>query len=54
MERGVVEVVDIENLVLQGHLLRKVDKTVDFGKLYEIAEPLYSEGKEKPIMFCLT
>ena len=43
MERGVVEVVDTESLVPQEHLLRKVDRAVEFRKLYEIVEPLYSE-----------
>ena len=48
MERGVVEMVDTESLVPQGHLLRKVDRAVDFGKLYEIVEPLYSEDEGRP------
>lgn len=43
MERGVVELVDTESLVPQEHLLRKVDRAVEFRKLYEIVEPLYSE-----------
>ena len=48
MERGVVEMVDTESLVPQGDLLRKVDRAVDFGKLYEIVEPLYSEDAGRP------
>ena len=32
-ERGVIEIVSIEDLVPQEHLLRKVDKAVEFGKL---------------------
>ena len=48
MERGVVELVDTESLVPQEHLLRKVDKAVDFRKLYEIVEPLYSEEEGQP------
>ena len=43
LDRGVIELVDTESLVPQGHLLRKIDAAVDFGKLYEIVEPLYSE-----------
>lgn len=42
-ERGVIEMVDTESLVPPGHLLRQVDAAVDFEKLYEIVEPLYSE-----------
>ena len=34
---------DTESLVPSGHLLRQVDAAVDFEKLYEIVEPLYSE-----------
>ena len=48
MDRGVVEQVDTESLVPQEHLLRKVDKVVDFRKLYEIVEPLYSEEEGRP------
>ncbi len=33
MERGVVELVDTESLVPQEHLLRKVDRAVEFRKL---------------------
>ena len=47
-ERGVIEIVSIEELVPQEHLLRKVDKAVNFRKLYEIVEPLYSEGEGRP------
>lgn len=48
MERGVVELVDTESLVPEEHLLRKVDRAVDFGKLYEIVELLYSEDEGRP------
>ena len=46
-ERGVIEIVDAESLVPEGHLLRQVDRAVDFERLYEIVEPLYSaeEGR---------
>ena len=48
LERGVAEFVDTESLVPEGHLLRKVDRAVNFGKLYEIVEPLYSEDEGRP------
>lgn len=32
----------------KGHLLRKVNRAVDFGKLYEIVEPLYNEDEDGP------
>ena len=47
-ERGVIEIVSMEELVAQEHLLRKVDKAVEFRKLYEIVEPLYSEEEGRP------
>ena len=47
-ERGVIEIVSAEELVPQEHLLRKVDKAVDFRKLYEIVAPLYSEEEGRP------
>ena len=47
-ERGVIEIVSTEDLVPQEHLLRKVDKAVDFRRLYEIVEPLYSEEEGRP------
>jgi len=48
MERGVVELVDTESLVPEGHLLRKIDAAVDFNRIYEIVEPLYSEEEGRP------
>lgn len=37
MDRDVVEIVGIDSLVPKEHLLRKIDKAVDFNRLYEIA-----------------
>ena len=47
-ERGVVELVDTENLVPQGHLPRKVDRAVDLRKIYKIVEPIHSEEDRQP------
>ena len=44
-ERGVIEIVDTESLVPREHLLRQVEEALDFKKLYEIVEPLYSEDE---------
>ena len=49
LDRGVLEIVDMESLVPPDHLLRKIDAAVDFGKLYELAEPLYSEDEGRSI-----
>ena len=48
MERGVVELVDTESLMPQEHLLRKVDRAVDLGRIYKIVEPLYSKNEGRP------
>ena len=50
MERGVVELVDTERLVSQEHLLRKVDKAVDFRKLYETGR---SMGRSPSMMMTI-
>ena len=39
LERGKME---------QDHLLRKIDRAVDFNRLYEMVEPLYCEDNGRP------
>lgn len=48
MDRNVMEMVGIDSLVPEEHLLRKIDKAVDFSRLYEMVEPLYSEDNGRP------
>ena len=48
LNRGVVKIVDTESLVPRDHLLRKIDAAVDWERLYEMAEPLYSEDNGRP------
>ena len=48
MDRDVVEIVGIDSLVPKEHLLRKIDKAVNFSRLYEMVEPLYSEDNGRP------
>ncbi|WP_373166363.1 transposase [Agathobaculum sp. Marseille-P7918] len=48
MDRDVVEIVGIDSLVPKDHLLRKIDQAVDFNRLYEMVEPLYSEDNGRP------
>ena len=43
MDRDAIEIVGIDSLIPQEHLLRKIDAAVDFNQLYEMVEPLYSE-----------
>ena len=48
MERDVIEIVGIDSLVSQDHLLRKIDQAVDFKCLYEMVGPLYCEDNGRP------
>jgi len=48
LERGILEIVDTESLVPEGHLLRKIDAAVDFNRIYEMVESLYSEDNGRP------
>ena len=47
-DREQVEFVVIDELVPREHLLRKIDAAVDFERLYEMVEPLYSEDNGRP------
>ena len=47
-EREVIEIVGIDSLVPQDHLQRKIDRAVDFNRLYEIVEALYCEDNGRP------
>ena len=46
--REAVEIVSLDMLVPEDHLLRKIDAAVDFNRLYEMVEPLYSEDNGRP------
>ena len=48
LERGILEMVDTESLVPEGHLLRKIDAAVDLNRLYDMVEGLYSEDNGRP------
>ena len=48
MDRDIIEIVGIDSLVPQEHLLRRIDAAVDFSKLYEMVEPLYCEDNGRP------
>lgn len=46
--RGIVEFVSLEGLVPEEHLLRKIDKAVDFNRIYGFVEKLYCEDNGRP------
>ena len=48
MDRQVIKMVEIDQLVPEEHLLWKIDKAVDFSRLYEMVEPLYCEDNGRP------
>ena len=43
-----IEMVDLEHLVPQDHLLRKVESAVDFNKIYDYVEELYCQDNGRP------
>ena len=47
-DRGQLEFVNLENMVPQDHLLRKIDAAIDFKKIYEFVEDLYCEDNGRP------
>ena len=42
------ELVMIENLVPENHLLRKIDKVIDFSFINEICKPYYCADNGRP------
>ena len=47
-ERNIFEFVDIESLIPADHILRKIDKAIDFNKIYDLVENLYCEDNGRP------
>ena len=54
LQQQELELVSIEALVPEKHLLRKVDRTVDFSFIRERVKPLYCEdnGDRRWIRWC--
>ena len=47
-DRDLVEFVVIDQLIPAEHLLRKIDAAVDFDRIYEMVDILYSEDNGRP------
>ena len=47
-QRGTVEIVNIDELVPKEHLLRKIDKAVNFDRIYELTQELYCKDNGRP------
>ena len=46
--RNNLHIVDLEGLVPQDHLLRKIDKVVNFDRIYDLVEHLYCQDNGRP------
>ena len=46
--RRKVELSCLEDLVPKNHILRKVDRVIDFGFIYPLVEPLYCKDNGRP------
>lgn len=47
-KRGQVTFISLDELVPQDHILRKIDKTVDFNFIYDLVKPMYDENTGRP------
>ena len=41
--RDQMEIISADNIVPENHLLRKIEKAVNFDKIYEFVKDLYSD-----------
>ncbi|MEG2378326.1 MAG: transposase, partial [Clostridia bacterium] len=46
--RGEVKIVDIDSLMPKDHLLRKIDKVINFEEVYELTKKYYCEDNGRP------
>ena len=46
--RNNIQIIDLEGLVPQEHLLRKIDTVVDFTHIYDLVEDLYCKDNGRP------
>ncbi len=46
--RNNLQIADLEGMVPQDHLLRKIDKVVDFNHIYDLVEHLYCQDNGRP------
>ena len=47
-QRQAIEMLCVDLLVPQDHLLRKIDAAVDFTRIYDLVEDLYCEDNGRP------
>lgn len=46
--RETIQMVDVESLVPKDHLVRKIDRVIDFEFVRDLVKDLYSEDKGRP------
>ena len=44
-KRGQVQIISVESLVPKNHLLRKVDKVIDFNFIYDLVKDTYCQRR---------
>ena len=49
-EQQELEMVSVESLVPSGHLLRKIDRVVDFSFIHDRVKHLYCENNGRPAL----
>lgn len=47
-KRYTIKFAYLDSLVPEGHLLRKIEKVIDFSRIYEMVEHLYCEDNGRP------
>jgi len=47
-QRVLFDTIDLELMIPKDHLLRRIDKRLDFDFIYELTEPLYCQGNGRP------
>jgi len=47
-QRELFDTIDLETLIPDDHLLRRIDKQIDFNFIYELTEPLYCADNGRP------
>ena len=43
------DTIDLELMIPKDHLLRRIDKHLDFDSIYELMEPLYCQCNGRPL-----
>ncbi len=54
-QRALFDTIDLEKMIPEDHLLRRIDRTIDFDFIYELTAPLYCEDNGRrsidPVLF---